>query len=402
MNTIRVARLLQASFFFSLLCFGLFAYLHPGIDLRYYYGAALLVRRGGNPYDYAQLAHVLEEISGFKGNIIPYFYPPWYCLFFIPMTFLPFQAARLLWIVLNLGLFYVSLEWLWEVIDWPVERWFRWAAFTFASILFGYACLVSENAGFVLLFGLALTLRGIRRNQPILTGLGLILALTKPQATLLMVLCLAVWLIRRKPAALGWGAAWAAGLLGAATVAIPRWWQFDYTGFGQGLADALNRPEVIVGQRVVATIYDWLTYTFGIGGIARFVIAVIFWLLGISLVFLVWKRYANPAYLAAATLILTLLLTPYALQYDYVPLTLAFLLTLKHLPDLKPLPRAAAILPLVLSVLVLFLAKMQYQATWILLFVSVSFAVAVLAKTSFSAQGGVPREAPRGRRRGRR
>jgi hypothetical protein len=38
----------------------------------------------------------------------------------------------------------------------------------------------------------------------------------------------------------------------------------------------------------------------------------------------------------------------------------------------------------------LFLAKMQYQATWILLFVSVSFAVAVLAKTSFSAQGGVP------------
>jgi hypothetical protein len=105
-----------------------------------------------------------------------------------------------------------------------------------------------------------------------------------------MVLCLVVWLIHRKPTALGWGAAWAAGLLGAATVVIPCWWQFDYTSFGQGSTYALNGPVTIAGIRV------------------------------------------------------------------------------------------AAILPLVLSVLVLYLAKLQYQVTWILLFVSVSFTVAVLAK----------------------
>jgi len=95
MNPNRVARLLQAAFFLSLLCFGLFAYLHPGVDLHGYYSAALLARRGGNPYDYTQLAPVLKEISGFTGNN-PYFYPPWYCLFFIPMTFLPFEIARVL------------------------------------------------------------------------------------------------------------------------------------------------------------------------------------------------------------------------------------------------------------------------------------------------------------------
>jgi len=388
MNPHRVARLLQAAFFFSQLCFGLFAYLHPGIDLRSYYGAALLARRGGNPYDYAQLAPVLKEISGFTGNS-PYFNPPWYCLFFIPMTFLPFEIARVLWIILNLGLFYVSLEWLWEVIDWPVERWFRWAAFTFASILFGYACLVSENSGFVLLFGLALILRGIRRNWPILTGLGLILMLIKPQATLLMVLCLALWLLRRKPTAVGWGAAWGAGLLGAATLAIPGWWYFDLTGFGQGLIYALNEPGKIAGQRVAATVYDWLTYTFGVGGIPKFVIAAIFWLLGIALVIWVWKRYANPVYLAAAALILTLLTTPYALQYDYVPLTLPFLLTLKHLPGLKPPQRVAAILPLAASIFVLYLAKFQYQATWILLFVAISFAIAV-SRTSLNRSPVLP------------
>ena len=169
-------------------------------------------------------------------------------------------------------------------------------------------------------------------------------------------------------------------MLGAATVAIPRWWQFDITGFGQGLAYALNGPEAITGQRVAATIYDWLKYTFGIVGIIRIVIAATIGLLGIALIVIIWKRYNDPVYLAAAGLILTLLLTPYALQYDYVPLTLAFLLTLKHLPDLRRLPRLIVILPLALSVLVLYLAKLQYQATWILLFVTVSFAVAVLAK----------------------
>ena len=95
MNPNRVARLLQAAFFLSLLCFGLFAYLHPGVDLHGYYSAALLARRGGNPYDYTQLAPVLKEISGFTGNN-PYFYPPWYYLFFIPMPFLPFESARVL------------------------------------------------------------------------------------------------------------------------------------------------------------------------------------------------------------------------------------------------------------------------------------------------------------------
>ena len=91
-----------------------------------------------------------------------------------------------------------------------------------------------------------------------------------------------------------------------------------------------------------------MKFTFGISGSAQIAIVAVIGLLGIGLVALVWKRYDNPAYLAAASIILTLLLTPYALQYDNVPLTLAFLLTLKHLPDLKPLPRAAAILPLVL------------------------------------------------------
>ena len=78
-------RIFQGIFILSLAGFGLYAGFHPGTDFRGYYGAALLVRHGGNPYEYAQLAPVLEEVSGFQGNN-PYFYPPWYCLFFVPLT----------------------------------------------------------------------------------------------------------------------------------------------------------------------------------------------------------------------------------------------------------------------------------------------------------------------------
>jgi len=279
----------------------------------------------------------------------------------------------------DLGLFYLSLEWLWETIEWHIESWFRWVVFTFAGILFGYACLVSENSGFILLFGLALTLRGIHRDRSLLTGLGLILLLTKPQATLLMVLCLALWLLRRKPTALAWAASWVLGLLTVATLAIPRWWQFDTSNFGQGLTQALNGPGVVTGTRLAATVYDWLKYTYGIQGIARWTIASLFWLAGGALVYFTWKRHPDPVYLTAASLILTLLVTPYALQYDYVPLSLPFLLTLKHLPDLGSRKRVAVIAPLVASTILLFLAKFQYQSMWILLFVSIAFAISVFS-----------------------
>ncbi len=125
----KLQKIFPLIFFLSLLLFAIVAFKSPGVDFRGYYGAALLVLRGGNPYDYAQLAPVLEKISGFQGNN-PYFYPPWYCLAFLPFTLIPFRWAQILWIGINLTLFYISLEWLWEILDWKIESWFRWVLFT--------------------------------------------------------------------------------------------------------------------------------------------------------------------------------------------------------------------------------------------------------------------------------
>ena len=90
-----------------LIGFGIFAWFGGGIDFRGYYGAATVVRLGGNPYDYRQLAPILEQITGYQGNN-PYFYPPWFSLIFIPLTYLPFQVARAIWLLANLVYFGVA------------------------------------------------------------------------------------------------------------------------------------------------------------------------------------------------------------------------------------------------------------------------------------------------------
>ena len=71
--------------------FGYIAFSRGGVDYRGYHAAAMLALRGGNPYDYSQLAPVLEEIAGFQSNNpfslisgrTSFGFPP----FFMPLVF---------------------------------------------------------------------------------------------------------------------------------------------------------------------------------------------------------------------------------------------------------------------------------------------------------------------------
>ena len=351
-------------FFFSLFLFGLFAYRNPGVDFRGYYGAALLVRRGGNPYDYAQLAPILEEISGFQGNN-PYFYPPWYCLAFTPLTFLSFRTAQILWIGINLLLFTLALEWLWETLEWDIEPWFRWLLFTFANIFFGYAALVSENSGFVLLFALALTLRGMKRNQPILAGLGLVLMGTKPQALGVAILVLGIWAWKHQRKTVYWAFGWFVSFLGAATLFFPRWWDFDKTNFGIGISYYQDQAGIVTGKRVAATVYDWGRYFWGLNKAGIVVLFLLAFTLGVWLLARTWKQFPSPYTFAIAGTLFTLLITPYALQYDFVPLSAALFWIAKHFSTLQPRKQKIILLMLSFAMLIPFFSTLQYQIYWV-------------------------------------
>ena len=279
------------SIFFALLgSFVVIAWVRGGVDFRGYYSAALLVREGGNPYDYAQLASILEEITGFKGNN-PYFYPPWYCLFFTPLTFFSFQTARLLWLFFNAILFYLSLDLLKNALNWRINGWRRWGVYLFSAILFAFYCLVSEQAGILLLFGAALILQGLKKNLPALTGAGLIILASKPQITILAIIFMSLWLLFRQAAAIVWAVTWGVALLGIASLAIPGWWAFDYKDFGKGLTYQLDGTEEVVALRINSTVYDFLSYTFTLSSALQYAIAVVIGVAGAALVIFVWHKY---------------------------------------------------------------------------------------------------------------
>lgn len=370
-----------------LLGFALTAYAGGGVDFRAYYGAATLVLRGGNPYDYAQLSPVLEELTGSAGNS-PFFYPPWFALLVTPLTLLPFQAARAAWLGLNAGLYYVALAFLREALDWQVTGWRRWLAYASAVPMFAAYCLRSEQVGILLLFGLALTLRGLKRGQDGWAGLGLAIATIKPQVTLPTIAILCLLLLARRRRVLLWAVVWSVVLLGIATVAIPSWWAFDRSGFGLGISYELDGAEQVVARRVHSTVYDFGAFVLGLGTAGRAFLAAGAGLLGLGLVVAAWLRGESAALLAAAGTILTLLITPYALQYDYVLLTGALLWCYKQMPALNRWMRCAAAALLLAAFSVLIWQAGSYEGYWQLLGVTGAFGVALLATERHAPRAG--------------
>ncbi len=367
----------QLTFLFTLLGFGLIAFAGGGVDFRGYYAAGALVARGGNPYDYAQLAPVLEEITGFPGNN-PYFYPPWYCLFFVPLSLIPYQAARALWLLVNLLLFYLSLEYLQAALEWQVDGWRRWGAFLSAVVMFAAYCLHSEQAGILLLFGLALALRAIKQDRPPLVGLGLVIAVTKPQITALTVVLVGLWLLLHKPSAVLWAGGWLVILIILASIAMPHWWEFDATGFGQGLVYRLDGTAGIVSKRVNSTAFDFFSHVFHIEPPLQYLVIAGIGLSGLVLVGFAWYRYQSPAVLAAASTILALLITPYALQYDYVPLTIPLFWIFMRMPSLRRATRFIVAVLLFQSFSVLMWQQWSYQGYWQLLGIFLAFSAIVV------------------------
>jgi hypothetical protein len=366
----------KSAFFLMLLGFGMVAFLAGGVDFRGYYAAATLVRRGGNPYDYAQLAPVLEDITGFAGNN-PYYYPPWFCLLFVPLTFVPFQVARAVWLLVNLILFCLSLEQLREALDWRPHRWQRWGAYSVSMLMFAAYCLRSEQAGMLLLLGLALALNSIRQGHPVVAGLGLAIALTKPQATGLAILFLGLWLLVRRPRFVAWAIGWIAALTAFASLVIPSWWDVSREGLGQGLKYQLEGPGQIDSVRVNSTVYDFLSHVLHVSAPEQYLVVLLVGVVALGVTLFAWRRLGDVAAVTSASTILTLLLTPYALQYDYVPLTVPLFWIFSQMDSLRSVIRLVVIAMLSFSFSVVVWQDWSYQGYWQLLGIFAAFSLTI-------------------------
>src|SRR5215211_790752 len=128
--------MLSAWLFLSLILAGI-ALVSYGQDFRGYYAAARVIMENGNPYDYHQVSQVLLELTGEMGNN-PYYYPPWFAWLFVPLTFLPFQIARVIWMAFNVIIWNIGLWQLGKMIEWPRAGWRMYALFMLSTFSFAW------------------------------------------------------------------------------------------------------------------------------------------------------------------------------------------------------------------------------------------------------------------------
>lgn len=358
----------QSRLDFAALCAWLFlgfmlafiSFTQYGMDFRGYYAATRVLLDGGNPYDYESVSRVLLEVTGSQGNN-PYYYPPWFAWLFIPLARLPFSAARAVWMLVNYLLWNMTLFRLKDALDLPIKGWKLYGLFVLATFSFAWITWRYEQAGILLLFILVELILSIQAEKWTRAGIWIALLLVKPNITLMIAAGVSLWLIRMnlwRPLIVAFTVS--IGLLIVSTLITPDWFKPVFNeGFGAGLTTVLDGPDRVVAFRINSTFPDWLA-TLGLSREIRYVLYALILVTGLFVFLrLVWTSDRFP-HVVSVVVLVSLALTPYALQYDYPPLLIPFFFGLGRAAEVA---RGRSV-PLILAGFVLSVIFWQQNISW--------------------------------------
>lgn len=299
-----------------------YVFVQFGQDFRGYYAAARVLLEGGNPYDYNQVARVLVDVTGRAGNN-PFYYPLWFGWFMTPLSLLPFQTARAIWMVFNWILWLFGLIRLQRFLGYPRTGWRTWLMNALVTFLFAWTTWKFEQTGIVLFVLMLEVLIAYQHQQRNRMGIFLALALIKPNVMALVVVVVCAWLLRNK----NWRPVLVAlGMLGAliliTSALTPAWYQpFLQPDFGQGLTEVLDGPNQVTGTRLNTTLLDWLKW-FGLPEVGRRLIYGLVIIAALAILATSIWRSKSITEVAVISVLASFAITPYALQYDFPPLVI--------------------------------------------------------------------------------
>jgi glycosyl transferase family 87 len=275
-------------------------------------------------YDLAKVEVLAQQHSGIPAEnffLARFPYPPWYALSTFYLGLMSAQAAATLWFELNLVMLFLSI---WFLTDGWSGR-LRLIAFPLA--LFFLPVLGALSVGqydFPVLLGTSLLIYSLHKENAALTILGAVLLTFKPHIGALILLSAMGWLIgsrssfgRRviRPLII-------AGviLLAIGFIADPAW----IISYPKMLLSYQNEGNVSACSEC-ASLPVWLSRWFFDGSLSTAtMIAVVILVILVILFYFVRSSLLAPELLLTAALLITLLVSPYLYNYDFLLLLVPF------------------------------------------------------------------------------
>lgn len=281
-------------------------------------------------YDLAAVEAIAVKASGLppdKFFLARFPYPPWYALSTFYLGLLPAKTAATLWFELNLVMLFLSV---WLLTDgWPG----RLRLIAFPLSLFFLPVLGALSVGqysFPVLLGTSLLTYSLRRENVTLTTLGVVLLTFKPHIGALILTSALIYLIVNKG---DFGRRAIRSMLIAGSFLF-------IVGFLADPAWPVSYPKMLLnyqGEGNVSTCSEcaslpvWLSRWFFNGSLAQAMILAI--VLLVIFILLFYRTRSNllksPELLLNLAILITLLVSPYLYNYDFILLLVpfAFLIT---------------------------------------------------------------------------
>jgi hypothetical protein len=349
---------LLSSFLLLVIMFAVAIYvpntLPVGSDFSAIYYADMALVNGVHVYDIPQMEALARSTVNPPSDrfFMPRFpYPPWYMLSTFYLGLVSIQSAGALWFELNLVMLFLSV---WFLTDgWNG----RLRLVSFALALFFLPVLGALAVGqydFPVLLGTSLLIYSLRKENVALTMLGAVLLTFKPHVGGLILLSVLGWLIVSRTN-FGRGAMRSIVMAGVfvgvvSLIADPVWF--------------INYPKMLLGYQgegnvttcsECASVPVWMSRWLFDGSLKQAaIIAVVLLIAFIAFFWLVRQSLLkSPALLITSALLVTLLVSPYLYNYDFILLLVPFAV-LVNVPDV------AAKVVVILSYLIPSFAIIMY------------------------------------------
>jgi hypothetical protein len=259
-------------------------------------------------------------------------YPPWFALSTFYLGWMPSNAAATLWFELNLVMLFLSI---WLLTDgWPGQ----WRLITFPLALFFLPVLGALSVGqydFPVLLGTSLLIYSLRKENLQLTVLGMVLLTFKPHVGALVLLMVLGWIIYNRR---DFGRRLIRPLLAAAVLLFLAGFLADPTWIVSYPRMLLNYQTEgnVSGCSECASLPVFLSRWFFDGSLRNAMwISVVLLVTFLILLYFIRSVLRSHELVLSTALLLTLLVSPYLYNYDFLLLLVPFAVLIAQSPMLE-------------------------------------------------------------------